>query len=323
MKGLLTRTDMGLIGALVFLLAMKLVLPDWLISVATISLARGLVVLGLLILWRTGLISFGQALFFGIGGYTVGLLRVYAGVTDMILLTFLATFFSGLAAFLLGLLISRYREIFFAMLCLAFSMILYGVLVKSQTLGSSDGFNVHGLTMFGFEMAGQTLQTAVYIFISVLACAMGILVNRYLSSTMGQLTTAIRDNEIRVEYLGVSANKAVNVKFVIAGALAGMGGAVTAFAVGHVDPESMVYWLISGEIVFVTILSGTGSVAAPFLGSLIFEGLRTIAFDYIPHYWQFAMGSVLLIIILFLPGGLWSLVEGLWSLIQRRFQGRN
>ena len=95
MKGLLTRTDMGLIGALVFLLAMKLVLPDWLISVATISLARGLVVLGLLILWRTGLISFGQALFFGIGGYTVGLLRVYAGVTDMILLTFLATFFFG------------------------------------------------------------------------------------------------------------------------------------------------------------------------------------------------------------------------------------
>ena len=323
MKGLLTRTDMGLIGALVFLLAMKLVLPDWLISVATISLARGLVVLGLLILWRTGLISFGQALFFGIGGYTVGLLRVYAGVTDMILLTLLATFFSGLAAFLLGLLISRYREIFFAMLCLAFSMILYGVLVKSQTLGSSDGFNVLGLTMLGFEMAGQTRQTAVYIFISVLACAMGILVNRYLSSTMGQLTTAIRDNEIRVEYLGVSANKVVNVKFVIAGALAGMGGAITAFAVGHVDPESMVYWLISGEIVFVTILSGTGSVAAPFLGSLIFEGLRTIAFDYIPHYWQFAMGSVLLIIILFLPGGLWSLVERLWSLIQRRFQGRN
>ena len=322
MIGKLTRTDIGLIGALILLLGLKLVLPDWLISVATVSLARGLVVLGLLILWRTGLISFGQALFFGIGGYTVGLLRIYAGMTDMILLTLLATFFSGLAAYVLGLLISRYREIFFAMLCLAFSMILYGVLVKSEPLGSSDGFNVIGLTMFGVKLAAQSLQTAVYILISVLACGMSILVNRYLSSTMGQLTTAIRDNEIRVEYLGVSVNNAINVKFVIAGALAGMGGAVTAFAVGHIDPEAMVYWPISGEMVFVTILSGTGNVAAPFLGSIIFELLRTYAFDYIPQYWQFAMGSVLLITILFLPNGLWSLIDRLWSIIQRRFQGR-
>ena len=315
MIGKLNRTEIGLIVALIVFLLLKLVLPDWLISIATVSLARGLVVLGLMILWRTGLISFGQALFFGIGGYTVGLLRIYAGMTDMILLTLLATFFAGLTAFVLGLLISRYREIFFAMLCLAFSMILYGVLVKSEVLGSSDGFNVIGLTLFGFELGAEVKQTVTYILICVLACVMGIVVNRYLSSTVGQMTTAVRDNEIRVEYLGVSANNTVNVKFVIAGALAGMGGAVTAFAVGHVDPEAMVYWPISGEIVFVTILSGTGNVAAPFLGSIIFELLRTYAFDYIPHYWQFAMGSVLLLTILFVPGGLWSIIQ--------RFQRRN
>ena len=99
----------------------------------------------------------------------------------------------------------------------------------------------------------------------LLACAMGILVNRYLSSTMGHLSPAIRDNEIRVEYLGVSVQRTINVKFVIAGALAGGGGAITAIAVGHVDPDAMVYWLISGEFVFVTIFAGTGSVAAPFL----------------------------------------------------------
>ena len=315
MIGKLNRTEIGLIVALIVFLLLKLVLPDWLISIATVSLARGLVVLGLMILWRTGLISFGQALFFGIGGYTVGLLRIYAGMTDMILLTLLATFFAGLTAFVLGLLISRYRKIFFAMLCLAFSMILYGVLVKSEVLGSSDGFNVIGLTLFGFELGAEVKQTVTYILICVLACVMGIVVNRYLSSTVGQMTTAVRDNEIRVEYLGVSANNTVNVKFVIAGALAGMGGAVTAFAVGHVDPEAMVYWPISGEIVFVTILSGTGNVAAPFLGSIIFELLRTYAFDYIPHYWQFAMGSVLLLTILFVPGGLWSIIQ--------RFQRRN
>ena len=309
MIGELNRTEIGLIVALIVFLLLKLVLPDWLISIATVSLARGLVVLGLMILWRTGLISFGQALFFGIGGYTVGLLRIYAGMTDMILLTLLATFFAGLTAFVLGLLISRYREIFFAMLCLAFSMILYGVLVKSEVLGSWDGFNVIGLTLFGFELGAEVKQTVTYILICVLACVMGIVVNRYLSSTVGQMTTAVRDNEIRVEYLGVSANNTVNVKFVIAGALAGMGGAVTAFAVGHVDPEAMVYWPISGEIVFVTILSGTGNVAAPFLGSIIFDLLRPYAFDYIPHYCQFAMGSVLLPTILFVSVGLWSIIH--------------
>jgi len=309
MRGILGKTEIGLLVALAVLLLAKLILPEWAVTLGTVALARGLVVLGLLILWRTGLISFGQALFFGTGGYTVGLLRVYGGLTDIFVLTLLAFLFAGLLAYLLGLLISRYREIFFAMLCLAFSMMLYGVLVKTEVLGSTDGFNVVGLTLFGFPLEGNTLQTVNYIWMCLLACAMGILVNRYLSSTMGHLSPAIRDNEIRVEYLGVSVQRTINVKFVIAGALAGGGGAITAIAVGHVDPDAMVYWLNSGEFVFVTIFAGTGSVAAPFLGSVIFELLRTYAFEYMPLLWQLTMGSVLLIVIVFLPNGLWSLVQ--------------
>ncbi len=309
MRGMLSKTEIGLLVALAVFLLAKLILPEWAVTLGTVALARGLVVLGLLILWRTGLISFGQALFFGTGGYTVGLLRVYGGLTDIFVLTLLAFLFSGLLAYLLGLLISRYREIFFAMLCLAFSMMIYGVLVKTEVLGSTDGFNVVGLTLFGFPVEGNTLQTVNYIFMCLLACATGILVNRYLSSTMGHLSPAIRDNEIRVEYLGVSVQRTINVKFVIAGALAGGGGAITAIAVGHVDPDAMVYWLISGEFVFVTIFAGTGSVAAPFLGSVIFELLRTYAFEYMPLLWQLTMGSVLLIVIVFLPNGLWSLVQ--------------
>lgn len=309
MRGMLSKTEIGLFVALAVLLLAKLILPEWAVTLGTVALARGLVVLGLLILWRTGLISFGQALFFGTGGYTVGLLRVYGGLTDIFVLTLSAFVIAGLLAYLLGLLISRYREIFFAMLCLAFSMMLYGVLVKTEVLGSTDGFNVVGLTLFGFPIEGNTLQTVNYIWMCLLACAMGILVNRYLSSTMGHLSPAIRDNEIRVEYLGVSVQRTINVKFVIAGALAGGGGAITAIAVGHVDPDAMVYWLISGEFVFVTIFAGTGSVAAPFLGSVIFELLRTYAFEYMPLLWQLTMGSVLLIVIVFLPNGLWSLVQ--------------
>ena len=95
---------------------------------------------------------------------------------------------------------------------------------------------------------------------------------------MGHLTTAIRDNEIRVEYLGYPVRRAIHVKYVFAAMLAGAGGALVALAVGHIDPD-MTYWTTSGEFVFITILAGPGSVLAPFLGAAIFEALRTYATD--------------------------------------------
>ena len=98
--------------------------------------------LGLIILWRGGLVSFGQALFFAIGAYCVALLSRFAGMTDAFLMILVGGVVAALVAFVVGFLLARYREIFFAMLSLAVSMILYGVLVKSESLGSTDGINV-------------------------------------------------------------------------------------------------------------------------------------------------------------------------------------
>jgi branched-chain amino acid transport system permease protein len=88
---------------------------------------------------------------------------------------------------------------------------------------------------------------------------------------------------------------------------AGLGGAFAALAVGHVDPET-VYWTTSGEFVFIAVLGGTGNVMAPFLGAAIFEAVRTIGNQYAPNVWQMTLGVVMLLLILFLPSGLWSLV---------------
>lgn len=284
-------------------------LPDWAIFLGIISLAKGLVVLGLMLLWRTGLVSFGQGLFYGAGAYTVGVLPQYVAITDALLLVAISAIGAGLLAFLLGFLLRRYREIFFAMLCMAFSMIFYGVLVKSESLGSTDGFNVVQTSYFGYAPADpEEMQRILYVVTAIAAWLACLFVNRYLSSTMGSLTRAIRDNELRVEYLGFSAKEAVHFKFVIAGLLAGAGGALAAIAIGHVDPE-MVWWIQSGEFVFVTILSGVGNVLAPLLGSIVFEILRTFAIQYAPNAWQFVVGGCLLAVIMFLPGGLWSLIE--------------
>ena len=88
-----------------------------------------------------------------------------------------------------------------------------------------------------------------------------------------------------------------------------MGGALTVLLIGHVTPEDTVYWTRSGEFVFVAILSGTGNVAAPFIGSAMFELVRTYALQYAPDVWQMLLGATLLLVIMFLPGGIWSLIQ--------------
>ena len=283
-------------------------LPQWIMPFVTTAVAKGLVVLGLMVIWRAGLVSFGQALYYAVGGYTVGLLGVYAGVTDICLAVVLAGLAGGLVAALTGTLLARYREIFFAMLSLAFSMILYGVLVKSEALGSTDGIPLKRPTLFGQALEPSTRLLVVYVMTMVTALASGLFMRVYLRSTTGALLEPIRDNEIRVEYLGASVRATIYGMLVLAGILAGLGGALTALAVGHIDP-TMAYWTMSGSFVFATVLAGTGSVLAPFLGALLFEIIRVVALQYFPEYWQIILGSALLLIILYLPGGIWSLFE--------------
>ncbi len=300
------RTLWGLTAGAVLLAAGGVLLPHWATFLVVVALARGLVVLGLLILWRTGLMSFGQALYFGLGGYAVGMLGLTLHIRDAFLLVASGVAASVIVAGALGFLLARYREIFFAMLTMAFSMILYGVLVKSEVLGSTDGFAVAPPTFLGMLHGGPEAMLPIYWLACGTAYLSALGMHRYLSSPMGALAVAIRDNEIRVEYLGVSVRGAVHVKTILAAALAGAGGAINALAVGHVDPE-MAYWTTSGEFVFVTILSGTGNIAAPFAGSILFELLRTYATQYVPYAWQLVVGTILLLLILFVPNGLWSL----------------
>lgn len=301
-----------LVGALLFLFAAAAapLLPNWAVSLVTIAFANALVVLGLVVLWRVGLVSFGQALYYCIGAYTVALIARWTGFNDAIVLVLLGGLGAGLVAALVGVLLARYREIFFAMLSLALSMILYGVLVKTESLGSTDGFSVATPTFLGYAPHGDKLGLTLYWLTLVVGAVAALLIGVYFRSVAGALAAPIRDNEIRVEFLGVSVSSIIHTKVVIAGVLGGLGGALAALSIGHVDP-AMSYWTTSGGFVFVTILAGAGSVAAAFVGSLVFEAVRTIAVDVMPGLWQMVLGSVLLLTILFLPDGLGSLVARL------------
>ena len=283
-------------------------IPDWVMNQLMFGFSRALAVLGLLILWRTGLVSFGHAFYFGLGAYTVALVDIYLGVTDAFLRLMASVLVAGVIGWLAGFILRNYRDIFFAMLSLALSMVLYGILVKTEALGSTDGFTVSIPTFFGFKPEGKY---ALFVLICVIGAISAATLQIYLNSTLGKLTTAIRDNEVRVEYLGFSVAQAIHVKYLISACLTGAAGSLSAMALGQVDPDSMVNWTASGELLFVTILSGPGSVIAPFIGSTVFELLRTYAFELLPHAWQLIVGGTLLAIILFLPGGVWSIVERL------------
>jgi branched-chain amino acid transport system permease protein len=298
------RTLTMLAAALAVLLVTAPFLPKWALFLATVALAKALVVLGLLLLMRTGLVSFGQGLYYGIGGYAAGLVADAFHVSDALPMLVAGTVAAAAVAAVVGLLLARYRSIFFAMLSLAFSMILYGLLVKTSALGSTDGFNVAPRTLAGLALGGGS-RVASFAVTALLAFAACVLLDRYLASHLGRLAPAVRDNELRVEYMGASARNVVHLHLVIAGALAGLGGALTALAVGHIDPE-MTYWTTSGEFVFVAILSGTASVAAPFLGAMLLELLRSFAYELAPNTWQLVVGTAMLLVILFLPAGLWS-----------------
>jgi branched-chain amino acid transport system permease protein len=304
-----------LLGGVAFLAtaAVAPLLPAWLVSLATIAFANALVVLGLIILWRAGLVPFGQALFYATGAYCVALLARYAGVRDVFLMIIAGALSAGVIAWILGFLLARYRDIFFAMLGLAMSMILYGVLVKTEALGSTDGFHVEAGTFLGYRPAGEMLDLALFWLVLATCAIAALLVSIYLRTLAGSLAIPVRDNEIRVEYLGVSVNRLIHIKLVISGILAGIGGALAALVVEHVDP-SMAYWTSSGGFVFVTILAGSASVAGAFVASLVFELVRSIAVNLLPGTWQLILGSVLLLTILFVPEGLSSV----WQRFRRQ-----
>ncbi len=294
--------------SIVVMLIAGLLMPGWLSFLLTLAMAKGLVVLGLLLLMRAGLVSFGQGLYYCLGAYVVGIGGSYFETQDALLLLIMGVLVCVGCAAVIGLLLCRYRDIFFAMFSMAFSMILYGVLVKSTSFGSSDGFNVAPPTLLGWAPPEGNLQILSYGLAVIATVFTGFFIWRYLRSPMGYAGEAVRENEIRVEYLGISVQRVIYIKYIIAAAMAGLGGGITALAAGHIDPE-MAYWTTSGEFVFIALMGGTGHVVAPLLGAVMFELLRTYAFQISPYTWQMILGIALLAIILYLPKGIWSLVD--------------
>ena len=304
------RGRIPILAALALLVLLAPLLPSWLLFLLTVAFAKGLVVLGVVLLLRGDLVSFGHGVFYAGGAYAIGIaLKNGFPVREAVVLVLIGVVSTVLLALILGLFVARYRGIFFGMISTAFTMILYSLLVKLRWLsGGTDGIPVRATTFVGLETSADTVRLIQYYFVLVLAAAAVYATFRVAASPLGYVMRAIADNEIRVEYMGASVRRAIYRTYVLSGALAGLGGSLTAVTIGHISPD-MSYWTISGEFVFVALFGGVGSVFAPMVASVAFEFVRNYAFKISPYTWQMLLGGVLLIIILFAPGGLWSIFE--------------
>ena len=294
--------------AFVLLAAGALVLPDWAMFLFAMALAKGLVCLGIVGMMRGGVVSFGQGLYYCLGAYTATLVANSLGVSDIFLLTLISAAVCLAVGLVFGPLLSSYRGIFFAMLSLALSMVLYGTLSKMSFIGGTDGLNISAPTFLGWAPEGRPLQTALYIYVVAIVVIAGALMRIYFDSEQGLITLAMRDNESRVEYLGASVRNVMTYNYVFGALLGGIGGTIAVLALGHVDPE-FAFWTTSGEFVFVAILAGYLSVPAVFVAAIILELVRSFSNLYFPNTWQLALGIFLLIVIVALPGGLGSLIK--------------
>ena len=297
----------------VILLALvALLLPvalPWIKTPLILGTAFGIAALGISILIISGQISFGHAMFVCAGGYAVAFVSRQWTHLDSAWLLVVGAGSGVILGIVVGSFVVRYRAIFFGMLNLALSMVLFAALGKFFNLtGGTDGLRLERAPFFGMNLERDAFESVLLVVGVALALLSGWLVQRYLRSVAGQALSAIKTNETRLEYVGISAYQTLWIGYIISATLCGLSGAIFAIAQGLVTPE-MGYWVRSGEIVFVAILGGVGHPVGAFIGAGIFEFVKLFAAAYLTGAWQMVLGFVLIAMVFLAPRGISAMLE--------------
>jgi ABC-type branched-subunit amino acid transport system permease subunit len=302
------------------LILVPLVLPGWVVFILTKALFMSIAVLGVVLFLRGGQITFGHALFFATGTYTVGFSVKWFDFRETLVLVPMGALMGLIMAALVGAIVARYRGLFFAMLNMAFSMIVYAILLKFYWVtGGTDGISVGTATFLGLPLPAGTYR--FYYFTLVIAGCIAYVLHRFMASPLGYFLRAVADNEIRIEYSGESVRRVIYFTYILAGGLGGVSGALAAFTIGHVVPEDA-FWIQSAQFVFIALLGGfEGGVIGSLMGSVAFDFIQTYSSKYFPYAWQLTLGVIMLFVILFRPGGLWAIYESLVSRFSSKAEG--
>jgi branched-chain amino acid transport system permease protein len=258
-----------------------------------------------LILGYGGMISFGHAAYLGVGGYAVGVLAHY-GVVDGVLQWSLAVCASALVALVIGAVSLRTSGVYFIMITLAFTQMLYYLGISIEEFGGDDGMRLAGRSRFpGIDLGDSDVFYYLVLAILVLVLFFG---HRLVNSRFGMVIRAARSNEARTRAIGFSPYPYRLAAFVIAGAVCGLAGALLVNHTAYLTPEFM-NWTRSGELMFMVILGGMGSVAGPVLGAFALLVLEDLLSGWTQH-WQIILGPLLVLSVLFFRRGLAGVIFG-------------
>lgn len=253
-----------------------------------------------LLLGYTGLLSFGQAAYFGIGAYTISLLLKGSHISFLSAILCSAGL-SGFVALVIGFFCIRLRSFYFAILTLSFSQMFYVIAYKwISVTGGDDGIvGIPKGSIWGLDLASTTnyyyfVLTIIFICISIIYLI--------VKSPFGEILQAIRDNSERAEFSGLNIRNYQLASFMIAGLFAGIAGAVFAPFQSIVTPD-LLHWSKSVEPLLISILGGIYTFSGPIAGSVVFVFIKEWITGY-TEYWMFWYGLLLLFLIIYLPGGI-------------------
>ena len=263
-----------------------------------------------LLLGTTGLLSFGQAAFFGVGAYTVGLLLTKGGFETLPALA-LAPVVAAVVAGIIGFFCVRLSGVHFAMLTLAFGQLIFTVVYKWYGLTGGDngiqGIPVKPIPLGGLGTADLGSTQAMYYFVLVVVGLSVELLRRFRASPFGATLKAIRENGQRASFLGVNIHLYQWTAFVVVGAFTGLAGGLFAMMEKAISPE-IIHWSKSAEPVFMTIIGGIYTFAGPAVGAVVYVILNSYLVAW-TEKWALVLGLVLLTLVLLLPGGVVGFVN--------------
>ena len=314
----------GAVAVLLALIALPHLIGVYQIQLITYGLIAAIAALGFnLLLGYTGLLSFGHSAFFGIGAYTVAFLLRDVGIHSMELYILIGLPIAAALSALFGYICVRHTRIFFGILTLALSQVLWSLAFKLfWVTGGTDGLRVArpsllaGLFTFTGPGAYQRFVDTYYYYVLGMFVICVVIMWVIVHSPFGKALQAIRDNETRAAFLGLRIRRFRWVSFLISGTFTGLAGILWVPLNGLTTPE-ILYWPFSGEIVFSALLGGFRNFTGPLVGGVVFTYLKTYAVAN-TEYWQFLLGTVIVLLVLLLPTGIVGMLSKITARLTRK-----
>ncbi|MBA4393924.1 MAG: branched-chain amino acid ABC transporter permease [Desulfobacca sp.] len=306
-------TTLFIILILLFLIGIGLFSGRFMIYLTIRVMLLGIFALGYnLLLGRTGLLSFGHGAFYAAGAYGLGFFSLHL-TSHPLLGILVGVLVAALLALIIGFFCVRHTEIYFAMLTLAFGMMVFSLIWNLRDFTGGDdglvGIMRDSVSFFGLFKISIKNDKQYYYLVLAFFVLSAWTVHRIQNSPFGLALAGIRENANRSEFAGVSVKNYRLTVFVISGAFAGLAGALETLLESNARPF-MAHWSHSAEPILVSLLGGLLSFTGPLVGSIFFVAMREIIQRFTEN-WMLWFGVVLLIVIMGFRGGVVGVIEGL------------